>query len=181
MQKLKLLRLATGFYAGMAFIGLVLNRLLTGEYLSVPIELNWRSAGQVISASCFLMALVGLLTSLDLSFMRRIHEKLEGLKELIVSLTLTERVYLSVVAGFSEELFFRGVLQSSWGIVIVSFIFGALHAITLGYFLLATAIGFFLGWLLQYSGNLMVPMAVHALYDIFALTLLVRLYRSPRC
>jgi hypothetical protein len=181
MQKLKLLRLATGFYAGMAFIGLVLNRLLTGEYLSVPIELNWRSAGQVISASCFLMALVGLLTSLDLSFMRRIHEKLEGLKELIVSLTLTERVYLSVVAGFSEELFFRGVLQSSWGIVIVSFIFGALHAITLGYFLLATAIGFFLGWLLQYSGNLMAPMAVHALYDIFALTLLVRLYRSPRC
>lgn len=180
MQKQRFLRLTTRFYAGLALIGVGLNRLLTGEFLSVPIELNWQSAGQAVSATGLLIALLWLLVSLNLPFMKRIHEKLEGIKKLIVSLSFPEIVYLSLCAGFSEELFFRGVLQPSWGIVIVSFIFGALHAVTFSYFLLATAIGFFLGWLLQYSGNLMVPIAVHVLYDVFALTLLARLYRNPR-
>src|SRR6056297_2380525 len=104
MKKQKFLRLTTRFYAGMMLIGLVLNRLLTGEYLSVPIRLSWQAAGQIASATVLLMTLVWLLTSLNLSFMKRIHVRLQDIKKLVVSLSFSERVYLSLWAGFSEEV-----------------------------------------------------------------------------
>lgn len=177
LQKQKLLRLTTRFYLGTALVALLLNRVLLGKFLPVPLELSWLAASQTIVATGALIVFVGLLIHFDFAFLRRIHQKLVGFKALIVSLTPAERIYISLWAGLSEELLFRGMLQQLWGIAAASVIFGVLHALTFGYFLLATTIGFFLGGLLHYSGNLLVPIAVHALYDIFALSLLARMYR----
>ena len=79
---------------------------------------------------------------------------------------------ISVCAGLGEEIFFRGLLQSTLGASPSALVFGALHALTLFYFLFATAIGLYFSFLLAMSGNLLVPVVAHAVYDLFALYLL---------
>lgn len=177
MPKSQFLQLTTLFSAGLVLTALVLNRWLAGEYFPFSLVLTWQAAGLALVAAALLMALVSLLTQYDRVFMPKILEKMRQLKPLLIELHQAERIYISVLAGFSEELLFRGFLQPQTGIAAASLIFGALHAVTFGYFLLASAMGFYLGWLYQFSGNLLVPIAVHALYDIFALSLLAGIYR----
>ncbi len=176
MSKKHFLKLTTFFYAALALLALVLNRLQTGVYFPSRLELTPRIAGLVVIASGLLMAVIWVLVRLDLAFMRRILDNLRRFKPLLIELHQGELIYISILAGFSEELLFRGFLQPLWGIVAASLIFGFLHAATFGYFLLATVMGFYLGGLFQYTGNLLVPMSVHTLYDLFALNLLARLY-----
>lgn len=84
---------------------------------------------------------------------------------------------LGLAAGVGEEMLFRGVMQyelavrlGDWAAVgLTSLIFGALHAVTPAYAFLATLASFYFGWLYQSTGNLAVPMAAHALYDMGAL------------
>ncbi len=89
---------------------------------------------------------------------------------------------ISLLAGLGEEMLFRGALQgwfSRWfdpwlALVCTSVLFGLLHWITPTYAGFAALTGGYLGWLFIESGNLLVPVVVHALYDSFALAYLVR-------
>jgi uncharacterized protein len=180
MPKSLFLHLTTIFSAGLALVALLLNRWLRGEYFPFDLVVSLRAIVLVMAAALLLMGVISLLTRYDRIFMPKILTRLRQLKPLLVELNRAERIYISVLAGISEELLFRGALQPLVGIVAASVIFGALHAVTFGYFLLASAMGFYLGWLFQFSGNLLVPMAVHALYDIFALSLLARIYLAER-
>ncbi|MDA7979377.1 MAG: CPBP family intramembrane metalloprotease [Pirellulales bacterium] len=93
---------------------------------------------------------------------------------------------ISLLAGLGEEALFRGFIQNSlaqegnaWGaIVVASILFGLAHMITPAYALLATLIGVYLGWLMQFHDNLIVSVTVHAAYDFVALVYLIQL--SPR-
>jgi membrane protease YdiL (CAAX protease family) len=85
---------------------------------------------------------------------------------------------LGVAAGIGEEMLFRGVLQYELldrignnvvAVGLSSVIFGALHAVTPLYAGLATLASVYFGWLYLVSGNLVVPIVTHAVYDIFAL------------
>ena len=173
----RFLKLTTWFSAGLVLLALAVNSLAFGKPLTYPVLLTFKAAGMAVFAAAGLMLLVGLLVRYELPFMRRIRDKLGLFKRLLLDMSHAEKIYISLLAGISEELFFRGCLQPLVGIAAASVIFGALHAFTFSYFLLATAIGIYLGVLLQYSGNLFVPMAVHALYDVFALNLMVWVYR----
>ena len=92
---------------------------------------------------------------------------------------------VSALAGIGEELLFRGVLQAglseAWspmaGIVVASLLFGAAHAVSLSYLVLATLMGLYLGLLYHLTGNLLLPIIVHALYDWIAIHFYLR--RSP--
>jgi membrane protease YdiL (CAAX protease family) len=90
----------------------------------------------------------------------------------MLSLTAVDIVLLSATAGFAEEMFFRGLLQSYIGIIGSAVVFGLLHALTPAYFVMATGIGLYFGFLYETSGNLLIPMVGHAVYDVFALYLL---------
>jgi membrane protease YdiL (CAAX protease family) len=89
---------------------------------------------------------------------------------------------LSILAGIGEETLFRGVLQTAlagplgpWpALFLVSALFGLVHFVTATYAVLAGLIGLYLGWLFLRTGNLLVPVVVHALYDFVALSLLVQ-------
>ncbi len=159
-------------------LALAVNSLVIGKPLTYPVLATPQALGQAVVAAAGLMLLVGLLVRYELPFMRRIQDKLELFKTLLLEMSHAEKIYISVLAGVSEELLFRGCLQPLVGIAVASVIFGALHAFTFSYFLLATTIGAYLGVLLQWSGNLFVPMAVHALYDIFALNQMAWIYRK---
>jgi uncharacterized protein len=97
---------------------------------------------------------------------------------------------LAAIAGISEELVFRGVIQpwmeSSWGIsnaiIVSNLVFGLAHALTPLYAVLATLVGIYLGVSMDYSGerNLLVPVLIHGLYDFLAFIALMRSYRAKQ-
>jgi hypothetical protein len=110
---------------------------------------------------------------------QRIYEHVKAiLDKPLRELGIVELTLLSAAAGIGEEVFFRGVLQTIVGIHIASVIFGLLHALTPAYFLLATLMGYYLGWLCSATGNLLVPIVVHWLYDTLALWLLRREFQK---
>jgi len=88
---------------------------------------------------------------------------------------LWQLVLVAALAGLGEELFFRGLLQLGFSsithvwlaVLLTSLIFGLAHAITPTYFFLAFIISLYLGFLFVLTGNLLVPIAIHALYDLF--------------
>jgi uncharacterized protein len=92
-------------------------------------------------------------------------------------------VLLSLMAGVGEEVLFRGVIQAglserlpAWlAVGIAAFLFGVAHWLTMSYAVFAALIGVYLGILFLLTGNLLVPAVTHALYDIVALSVLVRL------
>jgi uncharacterized protein len=100
----------------------------------------------------------------------------------------TDLFVLAAIAGISEEVLFRGVIQpwmeSSWGIIAgligSNILFGMVHAITPLYFILATVVGIYLGLALDIGGerNLLTPIIIHALYDFLAFLALMRSYRA---
>lgn len=100
----------------------------------------------------------------------------------------THLLLLAAIAGLSEELVFRGVLQpwleSHWGVTVGLFgsnlIFGLVHAVTPLYAVLATGVGLYLGLALDYGGerNLLTPIIIHGLYDFLAFIALMRVYRA---
>ncbi|MDD5578653.1 MAG: CPBP family intramembrane metalloprotease [Methylobacter sp.] len=97
---------------------------------------------------------------------------------------------LSAIAGISEEVVFRGVIQpwmeSSWGITAgligSNIIFGLVHAVTPLYAVLAALVGIYLGLSLDYGGdrNLLIPIIIHSLYDFLAFIALMRAYRASQ-
>ncbi len=100
----------------------------------------------------------------------------------------TDLFVLGAIAGITEEILFRGVIQpwmeSSWGmtsgLIASSIIFGLVHAVTPLYALLATLVGIYLGLAMDYGGerNLLTPIIIHGLYDFLAFLVIVRTYRS---
>ena len=89
---------------------------------------------------------------------------------------------IAFLAGFGEELFFRGWMQIAlanqfgiWaGILVASLIFGLAHYLSTAYFIYAFVTGIYLGVIYHLSGNLFIVMAIHAMYDFIALIFLVR-------
>ena len=100
----------------------------------------------------------------------------------------TDLFILAAIAGVSEELLFRGVIQpwieASWGmtagLIGSNIIFGLVHAVTPLYAVLAALVGIYLGLSLDYGGdrNLLIPIIIHGFYDFLAFVALMRVYRA---
>ncbi len=107
--------------------------------------------------------------------------------------SLVEMALAAALAGLGEEMLFRGVLQEViarsladqgltspiLAIIAAGVLFGLAHAISLAYAVFATLVGFYLGWLFTWSGDLAVPIVTHAVYDFVALVYLARFRRVP--
>lgn len=101
---------------------------------------------------------------------------------LMRSCTLVDLFGISCLAGLGEEMLFRGVFQDAlrahlplWpSVLIAAALFGLVHAVTPVYVLLAAAMGVYLGWLYEATGNLLAPVVTHALYDFVVLVVLLR-------
>ncbi len=113
---------------------------------------------------------------------RLVHTVEHKVAPLFAGRTAGELALVAVLAGIGEEAFFRGVLQT-WldgrfsgavAIALAGAVFGAAHWLTTSYAILAALVGIYLGWLFLGSGNLLVPIVTHALYDFVALCILVR-------
>jgi membrane protease YdiL (CAAX protease family) len=116
-------------------------------------------------------------------FARPVFEFLEGaIFPLVRQASFGELLLGAAMAGFSEELFFRGLLQPRIGLPAASLVFGLLHGPSRDLWPLgvwAAGAGALLGLVYSATGNLLLPTLVHAFYD-FAALLYVRYYWRPR-
>jgi hypothetical protein len=93
---------------------------------------------------------------------------------------------ISFMAGVGEELFFSGVVQQTladWlnplgGLILASILFGFLHPFTPTYIVIAAGMGAYLGYVWMASGNLLVAIIAHGLYDFLVLMAVVRKAKS---
>ena len=117
-----------------------------------------------------------VLQILPLAGLRRVDSLVRNLFwQHMGHLKLWQLALIAALAGIGEELFFRGLIQlwlsqslDVWvAVLISSLIFGLAHAITPTYFVLTFVVSLYFGWLFVHTGNLIVPIAVHALYDFF--------------
>lgn len=93
---------------------------------------------------------------------------------LFSTIRLRDMVMLSVVAGFGEEILFRGVLQPIAGIWLASALFAAVHVLRwdsdgVKMMLFYLPFGLLLGGLYALTGNLWGSCVAHTLYDLIAL------------
>lgn len=107
----------------------------------------------------------------------------EALTNILLGTTSTQNIIVSilivgVLAGFSEELFFRGVVQRLLGetalgahgaIWITAIIFSAAHVQFLGFFP-RLLLGAYFGYLFYWSRSLWMPVIAHALNNTMAVT-----------
>lgn len=105
---------------------------------------------------------------LMLIFPKRFYDD-GGINERIfASLNLKEIFIICIVIAVSEELLFRGVLQTSFGYIPASIIFALVHVrYLLKPVLLVSVlmISFFIGYLFILTGNLYVTIATHFTVD----------------
>lgn len=89
---------------------------------------------------------------------------------------------ICLVVALSEELFFRGVLQTHFGYFIASIVFAILHFRYLfkwALLFVVISLSFYIGWIYIITENLLVTIFMHFLIDfVFALTIRINYLRT---
>ncbi|MDR0522376.1 MAG: CPBP family intramembrane metalloprotease [Planctomycetaceae bacterium] len=173
--------------------GMALIALLFICFFSIDAGIHFQFNGYQIltagGAALILLAGYFILRLLPFSGLRNIEQIVRDVfRQYMSGLSLQQLAAVSLLAGIGEELLFRGFMQSglckislpAWlSILLTSLLFGLAHAVTLTYFLLACVISIYLGWLLVWTDNMFVPIAVHALYDFFILLFIRQTTQNP--
>lgn len=128
-----------------------------------------------------LLLVFGLAERFPIGGLRRVQEFLwNSFGPILKRMRWYDILLVSILAGWGEELVFRGVGQTAleqWGWpkpavwLTTNLAFGLMHAITVWYTILATLAGCYFSFLLDVTGerNLLVPIIAHALYDFVVL------------
>ena len=186
------------FEGGLALLALVLGHFLQVPPLAALLPANghtppWLAAGMGVLATVPAVLLALLLDRWPLTAgLRRLkHLMRHEVGVWFRPLRLWEIALVSLLAGVGEELLFRGLVQrglaqlgplanSPWlPLVLASLVFGACHALTKTYAVLAAGMGAYLGALYLMTGDLIAPIITHALYDFVLLALYAHAASTP--
>jgi len=181
------------FGAGMAFeAALVLVAFVWGWLFKQRplVDLRWNLQAFGLGLAGALPPFIFFLWTLrsNLRFLARHRDLVQRLiQHVFAGWTVPQFALISACAGFCEETLFRGAIQASLvvrlgpalALGVASLLFGASHLITWTYGILAALIGCYLGVLYLWTGNLLVPMTAHFVYDFIALVWLVQTWRTP--
>ena len=162
---------------GMIALALIAARLL-GTPLAPMLKSSPVGLAAGVAATAPLAALLFLLMrSTNVSVVKFRNDQLDFLFEIGFRLTPLRILAISLAAGVSEELVFRGVAQS-WthvhhgaiaALILPNIVFGLLHARNAIYATVAGLVGLYLGALFLITGDLVAPIVTHAIYDYVAL------------
>ena len=176
------LSLAVAVEGGLVLLWLVLGDLL-GLKPSTQGEFTLQSVAMGAIATLPLMLTMIWISNSRFPPFQNLVQKVEKLLvPFMARLTTVDFALIAVLAGFGEEGLFRGVIQGGLSgeippaaaLVLASVLFGLLHLVTPMYGVIATIFGLYLGGLYIMTGNLVVPVIVHTLYDFWALVYLLR-------
>ncbi len=180
--------LAMLFESGLGFAGLLVAwwaNVSLQSRLQVPAPALVRG---LVACLPMLILLVAISNSrwLPLVQLRRQVETL--VREIFSGSSWLEIAMICFAAGLGEELLFRGALQP-WvarlshptvAIVVVGLLFGLAHSLSVTYFVAATLIGCYFGWLMEAYDDLVAPIVAHAVYDFVAIAFIRRnIKQSP--
>jgi uncharacterized protein len=102
----------------------------------------------------------------------------DTLGESLAGISAADAVLLAVASGIAEEMLFRGALQPSAGLFWASLAFGACHFLPRKelalWSLYAVGMGFALGLLFEWTGQLAAPIAAHTVINAVNLPRLAR-------
>lgn len=113
--------------------------------------------------------------------LRSLRDNVESLlAPLFGDLGWFEILMLAALAGLSEEIFFRGILQQEIGLPAASLAFGLLHTVSVSYVIWAAVVGLYLGYLVDLTHSLWPSILAHIVIDFVGLCYL-RLIVAPRC
>jgi len=148
-------------------------------------DIHWSLDGVVVGVAAAIPPLAFFVWTLNSNLRLWSHHRdlLESLlRPLFGNWSVPQLFTISLIAGISEEAFFRGAIQGSLGdrvnvilaVVVASGLFGACHLLTWTYAIIAAFIGAYLGLLWLWTGTLLTPMITHAVYDFAALVYFLR-------
>ena len=191
--------LAASFEASLTLVAICLGWLMSKPPLET-LQTSAYSLGEGFLAVAPMLVLLWLCVRLPFRPFSDVTDVADRqLTPLFRNCNLVEMAAISLLAGLGEEMLFRGVLQGALGdwtggllggsaaanqaahwtaAAVVAVLFGLMHAVNASYTLLAAVIGFYLGGLWILTGNLIVPITAHTVYDFLALVYLVRI-RKP--
>ncbi|MBN1965327.1 MAG: CPBP family intramembrane metalloprotease [Anaerolineae bacterium] len=166
------MRAAVGLGVVMVVVAFVWMNLIRREELEAALRLSdvaWLLPGA--GAGVVFAAVVWWLGH-DLPAMQRIAQMLARALDL-KAMRFRHVFWFSLLAALPEEVLFRGAVQATLGLVLAALIFGALHALTVLYFVYAAGAGLFLGLLYQWTGTLWTPIGAHFTIDLVMFLLLL--------
>jgi membrane protease YdiL (CAAX protease family) len=135
-----------------------------------------------------LLGLAWMLASAIAPIRRLVTLVVEQVGAQVAACTTLQLGCLAAVAGLSEEVLFRGVIQvglTRWlsvpaALLAASVLFGLVHSASRMYALFAALMGLYLGALFLLQGSLVAPIVAHSVYDFVALGAVARRYRRGR-
>ncbi|MCA9231551.1 MAG: CPBP family intramembrane metalloprotease [Planctomycetales bacterium] len=170
--------LAVLFEAGLGFAGVAIA-WLADLPVSAMLDVTPTALERGLIATLPMILMLILLTVSRWSPLVEFRRQVEAIVRLLFARnSWLELALVSLAAGLGEELLFRGALQpllAIWihplaAVAVVSLLFGLAHALSPIYFLAATGVGLYLGWLAMAYSDLVAPIVAHGLYDFIALT-----------
>ncbi len=165
------------FETGLGFVG-VLVAWLGSVSLQSRLNLSLDSLLRGLIASLPMIVVLFAAYEVDWQPLNKLRREVEYVvRELFAGCGWLEFLLISLAAGVGEEILFRGALQPlliSWtnlliGVFVTALLFGLAHAMSTTYFLAATLIGIYFGWLAWAYEDLIAPIVAHAFYDFVAL------------
>jgi membrane protease YdiL (CAAX protease family) len=106
----------------------------------------------------------------NITFLRRLRATMmDRVRPVFAGAKLPDLILIALAAGIAEELLFRGVIQTRFGLIAASVLFGAVHYVTPAYVVITALIGLYIGALYAFFGSLIVPIQLHFIYDLAAL------------
>ncbi len=102
---------------------------------------------------------------------KRIMEK--EIYPIFARVSLLEIIGIALFSGVCEELFFRGVLMTEFGVLISSIAFGGMHTLGRGTAFLgvwSSFIGMYFAIVYKATGNLFIPMVAHTFNNFMAVS-----------
>ncbi|MDR1484254.1 MAG: CPBP family intramembrane metalloprotease [Planctomycetaceae bacterium] len=186
------------FEGGLGIVAIILGYLFGVDFFR-GMFLNERVIVAIIVLTLPLLGCYFFCRVLPFESFRAIDRLIgEIFQKYMSQLSVRQLAIISIAAGLGEELFFRALLQSGisealinwtknateirteiWSdfcmvmiLIFVSLLFGLAHAATKMYFFLAFLVSIYFGVILIVSGNIFIPIAIHAIYDFCILTFL---------
>lgn len=141
-------------------------------------RLNWRDSAIGLIAVLPLAIALKWFASTDQATLKSFRDsQIDFFANIGFEFTWPRILIISLAAGISEEILFRGVLQMAasgvmpvlFAIILPNILFGLLHMRTLLYAFIAGIVGIYLGAIFIITDNLLAPMISHGVYDVIAL------------
>ncbi len=177
------LTLAVLMEGGLGLIAVLVGWMFSRQIL---LAIHW-SLDDLLLAAVVTLPLIGffLITQfLPMDAFLEIRARLfRLLSPIFGNLSIVDLALISLLSGIGEELLFRGLIQEVssahlglfWGILLTNLIFASIHLVTRLYALLVFFLGAYLSYTFYFTGNLMVPILIHALYNYFSFVFFLKI------